>query len=95
MRVKILQYSSGIGVVDEPVIFFLGFELVLPLEDLLYYETGSPIILQLIEDRPPGSKLGYPEFVISTLRATHEMHPALSCVHFMPPFSGTCSTYLS
>ena len=58
-----LQYSSVIGIVDEPVGLLLGSELVSPLGPLLDYDTWPPVHLQLILYRPPGSKVIYPDLV--------------------------------
>ena len=56
-QVKILQVSSGIGIVDEPVGLFLESELDLPLRYVLDSETGPSVGFQLIFDRPPGPKV--------------------------------------
>ena len=39
VRVNLLQYSSGIGISDELVGFWLGYDFGFPLGDLIYYET--------------------------------------------------------
>ena len=70
VRVNFLQQYDGIGIVDETVGISQGFGLCLPLGDLLDADTGPPICLQLIVDIPPGSKLIYPDLVLSTLQTT-------------------------
>ena len=63
MRVNILQESAGIGIFDEPVVFFLGSELDLPLRNILYSYPGPPVDIQLTVYSLPGSKLRYPDLV--------------------------------
>ena len=53
VRVNILQESSRIGIVDEPVGFCLGSELLLPLVSLLDYDTWPYVGLQMIVYIPP------------------------------------------
>ena len=40
----------------------------------------------------PGSKLRYPDLVVSHFRATLAVHSLVSCPKFPPPTSGTCLT---
>ena len=66
MRVKLLQDFYGVGIVYDPVGFFLGSELGSPLGDLIDSETRPRVSLHCIVDRPPGSKVRYPDLVGST-----------------------------
>ena len=57
--VKRLQDSSVIGIVDEPIVFWLGSEIGTPLGYLLDYEAWIIIGIQFIVDIPPGSNIRY------------------------------------
>ena len=54
MLVNLLQYSYGIGIVDEPVRLFMGSELGPPLWVMIDSDLGHPFVLLLIVDSLPG-----------------------------------------
>ena len=85
--VKPVQFSSGITISDDPVGFTLGSELGSPLGDLLYYETWTPVGLQLIVEISPGSKIRYPDLVGPPSRVTLAVLP----LEYFPKFSQTPS----
>ena len=70
-----MKDTSRIGIVDDPVGLFLVFELGSPLGDLIDSETWPPVGLQLIVGIPHGSKVRYPNLVVSTLRFILVVHP--------------------
>ena len=82
VQVKLFQDSSGVGIVYEPDVLWLGSELGSPLWDLLDSDTWPPVSLQLIVDIPPGSKVRYPDFVGSPLWDTLAVPPSVSCPNF-------------
>ena len=90
--VNFLQYSSGIGVSDEPVGFFLGYEIGLLLGNMIDSETCPPVGFHLIVDTPNGLNLRYPNLVGSLLRSTLAVPPSVSCSKFPPPPSEMCPT---
>ena len=94
VKFNLLKDSSRISVAVEPVGFWLGYELGLSLGDLIDSETCPPVGLQLIVDIPPGSKVRYPDLVVSPSRATLVVPPSGYYTKFLPPPSGTCLTYL-
>ena len=65
VQVNIFQYSSGIGIVDSPVGFWLGSELGLPLWDMLYSYIWPHFGLQLIVYIPYGSKVSQCDLLVS------------------------------
>ena len=87
--VNLLQYSSGIGIIDITIGFFLVFEIVSPLGDLIYYYAGPPVELRLILYIPTGSKVRYPDLVVSPSKSRLVMPSVGSCVNFLRPISGT------
>ena len=93
--VNLLQDFSGIGIVDDPVGFWLGSELSSPLWDLLDSETWPPVGLQLIVYTPYDSKVRYPDLVGSLLRATIVVPPSGFFPNFTPPPSWTFLTFTS
>ena len=95
VQVNIFQYSSGIGMFDDTVGFFLGSELVMYLGGLLDYYHGGPVGLQFILDIPRGSKVKYPNSFGSPLQATIVVTPAGSGVKFISYLYGICLTYTS
>ena len=62
MRVNLLQDSSGIVIVYEPVVFWSGSELGSPLWDLIDSKIWPPVGLQSIVDIRPGSRISYPDW---------------------------------
>ena len=54
VKVKLLKESSGIGIVNNPVGFFLVSKLGSPLGAMMYYNPGTHVGLQLIVYIPPG-----------------------------------------
>ena len=93
MVVNLLQESSEIGIVDEPVGFFLDSEIGSPLRDLLDSETLPPVGLHLILGSLPGSKIRYPDLVVSPSKATLVVPSSGSCSNFLLPPSGMCPNY--
>ena len=67
-------------------------ELVSPLGDLQYYDTWTPVGLQFIVDIPLGSKVRYPDLVVSPLRATLSVPPSVYFSVVPPPPSGKFPT---
>ena len=87
--VNLLQDSSGTIVFDDPVGFWLGYELGSHLWYLLGSETWPPVGLQLIIYIPHGPKLRYPDLVGYLLWDTLAVPPSGYCPNFPPSPSGT------
>ena len=87
--VNLLRESSGVGIADQPVKFLLVSKLVSPLRALIDSKTWPHVGPQLIVDTPPGSKVIYPELVVSPLQATLAVPPSGSCPKFLPHTSDT------
>ena len=88
VKVNFSQYSLGIDIADNPVDLWLGSEIGYPLGYLLDYEIWTPVVLQLIVDIPPGSKVRYPDLVGSPSQYTIDVPPSWSCPIFPPPTYG-------
>ena len=58
------------GIIDDTVGLLLGYELVLPLGDLLDSDTWPHVGLKFIMGIPPGSKVRYSDLVVSPLLVT-------------------------
>ena len=79
------QVYWGISRISFVLLFFL------PLEAL--FDSGSwSNVLQFNGEIPPGSKVRYPDVVVSPLRATLVVPPSGSCPKFPPPPYGTFLT---
>ena len=89
-RVNLLKNSYEVGIADKPVGLCLVSELGSPLGDLLDYENWTNLGLQLIVNIPPGLKVRYPFFVVSTSWATLAVPTLVYCLKFPPPPYGTC-----
>ena len=60
---------------------------------LIDSETWPHVDLQLIVEIPSGSKVRYPDFVVSPLHSTVIVRTLGYCPRFPTPTSGTCLTY--
>ena len=92
VKVNLLQYSSVICIVYDPVGFWMGSEFGSPLWDILYSETLTSVGLQLILEISPGSKIRYSDLVVSPSRATLSVPPSGYFPKFPPTPYVTCIT---
>ena len=63
------------GIVDDPVGFYLEFEIGSPLGNLTDYDIWPPVCFHYIVEIPPGSKLRYPDLAGSYFLATLMVTP--------------------
>ena len=89
---NLLKESSKSSIVDEPIGFLLGSELVLPLGYLQDSETGTTAGLQLVLNITPRSKVRDPGLVVSPSWSTLVVTPAGYNVNSSAPTSGMLPT---
>ena len=85
--------ESCYNVVMKVVDIFRGSHLVCSQGAFLGSNTGRPVGLQSMFYILPGSKVRYPNVVVSPLQSTLVVSPAGSCAKFSPYFSVTCPNY--
>ena len=88
------------GIVDEIFGSFLVSDIGLPMRDLIDSKTGTPFGLHLIVGITPGSKVRYPDLVVSPLLANNSgsgviLPPPPSCTCPNSPPQSTLYVYLS
>ena len=87
-----MGWDSSIILAGSPVGPYLGSNIVCPLEYLIVSDPNNHVYLQVVVDNPPGSKVRYPDSVVSPLRATLAVSSIVSGANFVLPSYGPLPT---
>ena len=92
VQVNLFQDSSEIISVTRLVMTSLVSETFCPLGDLLVSDPGNTVGIKMVVDKPHGSKVIYPDVVVSHLQGTLVVPPVVPGENFAPPPSGQSHT---